>query len=202
MSRVDGLEHKEEVRKRFNIYTKYVIGMVGTFSENKDYPTFVDAAQMLLEQRKDITFMAIGDGDYFEALKKRIKPEFKDFFRFPGKQKRVLNIVNIFDFGVLTTNTRVHGEGIPNVVMEYMALKKAVIVTDCGGNRELVEDKRTGFLVEPLKPLQLQDKISLLLDKEGLAERFGLNGYQKLKKEFSLSRMGEELTKLYRFLSK
>jgi glycosyltransferase involved in cell wall biosynthesis len=45
--------------------------------------------------------------------------------------KRVLNIVNIFDIGILTTNTR-DGEGISNSIMEYMALKKPVIVTDVG----------------------------------------------------------------------
>ena len=59
----------------------------------------------------------------------------------PGKQKRVLNIVNIFDIGILATQQEIHGEGISNAVMEYMALQKPIIVTDCGGNRELVEEK-------------------------------------------------------------
>ena len=199
-SRTEGLDSKEDVRKRFNIHTKYVVGMVASFSENKDYQTFLSAAQMLLEKQKDITFVAVGDGDYFEFAKMIIKPEYKDYFKFTGKQKRVLNIINIFDIGVLTTNTRVHGEGIPNVVMEYMALKKPVIVTDCGGNRELVEDKRTGFLVEPSCPIQLKEKISFLLDSENLSAEFGDNGYQKLQQEFNLQTMGDSFLKLYREL--
>jgi len=36
--------------------------------------------------------------------------------------------------------------------MEYMALKKPVITTDCGGNRELVENNHTGFLMNPENP--------------------------------------------------
>jgi glycosyltransferase involved in cell wall biosynthesis len=75
-SRIEGLDAKEIVKKKFNIHTRYIVGMVATFSENKDYQTFVDAAQFVLEKRKDVTFMAIGDGEYLETIKKRIKPEF------------------------------------------------------------------------------------------------------------------------------
>ncbi|MBF0234977.1 MAG: glycosyltransferase family 4 protein, partial [Desulfamplus sp.] len=122
-----------------------MVGMVASFSNKKDHKTFVDAAHRVLEKRKDITFILIGDGDFFDEIKNRIRPEFQDNFRMPGTQKRIMNIVNIFDIGVLATYT----EGISNAVMEYMALKKPVIVTDCGGNKELVEDHHTGFLVEP-----------------------------------------------------
>ena len=197
-SRVEGLASKEDVRKRFNIHTRYVVGMVATFSENKDYQTFVNAAHLLLEKRKDVTFVAVGDGEYFETIKNLTTPEFRDNFRFTGKQQRVLNVINTFDIGILTTNTRVHGEGIPNVVMEYMALKKPVIVTDCGGNSELVDDKHSGFLVEPFNPVQLKENISFLLENEDLSIQFGQNGYDKLKREFDLNLMGDSFLKLYR----
>jgi len=193
-NRIQGLDIKESVRKRFDIRTKFVVGMVATFSDKKDYATFVNAAHLILEKRDDVTFIAIGDGEYFEDIKKQIKPEFKNSIKMPGKQKRVLNIVNLFDIGMLTTYT----EGISNVVMEYMALKKPVITTDCGGSRELVENNHTGFLVEPENPLEIEEKISLLLNNKKLSEEFGRNGFEKLKKEFSLKVMGREFLKLYR----
>ena len=40
------------------------------------------------------------------------------------------------DIGVLTTNHLVTGEGISNVIMEYMALQKPVIATIGGGTAE------------------------------------------------------------------
>jgi glycosyltransferase involved in cell wall biosynthesis len=196
--RVEDLDSKESVRNKFEVHTNYVVGMVGTFSENRDHQTFIDAAQIVLEKRKDITFFAIGDGDYFETIKMRIKPQFREFFRLPGKLKRIMNIVNIFDIGILATNTRVIGEGIPNAVMEYMALKKPVIVTDCGGNRELVEDKITGYLVAPENPILLSQKILFLLENGDLAVQFGLNGYKKLIQEFNLQKMGNNFLKVYR----
>jgi glycosyltransferase involved in cell wall biosynthesis len=200
-SRIQKIAEPKNIRKLFDIHTKYVVGMVASFSNKKDYKTFVDAAHIVLEKRRDITFMAIGGGDNFDEIKNRIKPEFQANFKMPGTQKKIMNIVNIFDIGILTTNTRVHGEGIPNVVMECMALKKPVIVTDCGGNKELVEDNLTGFLVEPENPIQLANKIFLLLDNDTLALKLGLNGYKKLVKEFSLDVMGNEILNLYRKLS-
>jgi len=199
-TRIKGLDSKDSIRKRFDIHTSRVVGMVASFSEKKDYSTFVKAAHMVLEKRDDVTFIAVGDGQYFEDIKKQIKPEFKDRIRLIGKQQRVLNIVNLFDIGVLATNTQVHGEGIPNVVMEYMALKKPVIATDCGGNRELIEDNCTGFLVNAANPEQIKEKIVLLLDNRKMAEELGLNGYKKLKNEFSLEVMGREFLALYREL--
>jgi glycosyltransferase involved in cell wall biosynthesis len=201
-SRIKNLADKKAIRNLFDIHTKYVVGMVASFSNKKDYKTFVDAAHIVLDKRKDITFMAIGGGDNFAEIKNRIKPEFQEHFKMPGTQKRILNIVNIFDIGILATNTRVHGEGIPNVVMECMALKKPVIVTDCGGNKELVENNITGFLVDPENPKQIAQKISLLLDNDILALELGQTGYKKLKKEFSLDVMGNEFLKLYRRIEK
>jgi glycosyltransferase involved in cell wall biosynthesis len=201
-SRIRGLSDKETIRATFDVQTKYVVGMVATFSEYKDYYTFVEAAHLVLEKRKDITFMAIGEGPCFDEILSRIRPEFRNNFRMPGIQKRILNIVNIFNIGILTTNTRVIGEGIPNAVMEYMALKKPVIVTDCGGNKELVEDNRTGFLIEAENPVKIAEKIVQLLEDDSLSLELGLNGYEKLVKEFSLDVMGNEFTKLYKRMGK
>lgn len=196
-NRIEGLADKQTVREKLDIQTPYVVGMVASFSKNKDYSTFIDAAQIVLEKRKDITFVAVGEGEYFEYMKNKIENEYQENFRFPGNQRCVLNIVNIFDIGILATFT----EGISNAIMEYMALKKPVIVTDCLGNRELVEDNRTGYIVKPAEPTKLVEKILLLLKNKELAEQFGQNGYSKLKNEFSLDIMGNKFLKLYNNLT-
>ncbi len=199
-SRTKQLVDKDTIRQMFDIGSKYVVGMVATFSKKKDHKTFIDAAQIVLEKREDVTFVAIGDGEYFTETKKQIRPEYRDRFILPGTQKRVMNIVNIFDIGILLTNIHNHGEGIPNAVMEYMALKKPVIVSDCGGIRELVEDQKTGFIMKVNNPGHIAKKISLLLDSKPLATELGQNGYEKLLKEFSLDVMGNEFLRLYKSL--
>jgi glycosyltransferase involved in cell wall biosynthesis len=175
--------------------------MVASFSDKKDYSTYIRAAKLVTDYRDDVTFVAVGAGEFFEDIKHEIyKNKNQDKVKLLGKQKRVLNIVNCFDIGVLATNIRVHGEGIPNVVMEYMALKKPVIATDCGGNRELVEDNKSGFLVQAENPEKVAEKILFLINNRDKALEIGQNGYNKLKEEFSLEAMGYSFLKLYKEL--
>lgn len=87
--------------------------MVATFSDKKDYTTFINAAQIVIESRDDVTFIAVGDGGNLESCKNLVKPEFQNRIKFLGRQKNVESIVNIFDVGVLATFT----EGISNTIM-------------------------------------------------------------------------------------
>lgn len=195
-TRVQNLANKDEIREKFNVRTKYVVGMVANFSDNKDHETFIKSAYLVLEERDDVTFVVVGHGENFKSIKRLIGPKFENRIKFIGKQKRVLNIVNIFDIGVLTTFT----EGISNAIMEYMSLKKPAIVTDCFGNRELVEDGRTGFFVEAANPNQIKERIFLLLENKHLSETLGKNGFKKLENEYNLGLMGNDILKLYRSL--
>jgi len=198
--RTNNLEDKNSIKEKYSIKTQFIVGMVATFSDKKDYVTFINAAQTVLESRDDVTFIAVGDGDNLDSCKNQVKPEFKNRIKFFGRQKDVESIINVFDIGVLATNDKIHGEGISNTIMEYMALEKPVIATDCGGNRELVKDGETGILVKTTNSIEMAQKILLLLENEEMTKNFGRNGREKLKSEFNLEKMGNEFENLYREL--
>src|SRR5690606_31004954 len=104
---------------------KKVVGMVAAFSAFKDYKTFINAANIVLEKRNDVVFVCVGDGPKLNECKSIVQKNNSDKIIFTGKQKNVENIVNVFDIGVLST----FNEGISNSIMEYMALSKPVVVT-------------------------------------------------------------------------
>jgi glycosyltransferase involved in cell wall biosynthesis len=200
-NRIKGIESKRSIRNQIGIPTNKVVGMVATFSKNKDYANFIKTAKMIIDERDDVTFVTIGDGENFKYISQMIDSKYKTRIISLGKKKHVLNYINTFDIGVLATNALIHGEGISNVVMEYMALKKPTIVTACGGNYELVDDGYTGFLIQDKNPYQMKNYISLLLDNAILAKRMGENGYNKLKQEYSIEKMGNTFLRLYRSLA-
>jgi glycosyltransferase involved in cell wall biosynthesis len=167
------------------------VGMVAEFNRYKDYSTFIQAARKISRRRKDVVFVAVGDGETLEASKKIAAGA--ETIKFLGKRKNIEEIVESFDIGVLSTFT----EGISNSVMEYMALSKPVVATDGGGTRELVVDNETGFLVPPENPDALAAKIEYLLDHPDVARRMGKAGEARLRCEFALTRMVEETIKLY-----
>jgi len=196
MSRITNLPDPKEVRDRLGVEMNKIVGMVGTFSDYKDYHTFIEAAQKILSKRNDVLFVMVGDGDNMQACKEKILPRFDSKIKFLGKKDKVEEIVNLFSVGVLCSS--VHGEGISNSIMEYMALKKPVVATNCNGNRELVIDGETGYLVTQGNAKELATRITQLLDDTDLALRFGKAGHMRIVDEFSLEKMTLQYASLYR----
>jgi len=197
IKRIKNLKEKTYIKERFNIQTKNVVGMVGSFSGNKDYRTFIEAALSLFKIRHDVTFMAIGGGPELTDHKALIPTEYVSRFIFTGLQKDVESIVNIFDVGVLSTNTKVHGEGISNAILEYMALEKPTVATYGGGTDEAIVDMKTGLLITPFSSQELASKIAFLLENPKKQKEMGASARLRLEDVFSLQNMTNLYLELY-----
>ncbi len=193
-NRTKNLTNEKAIREQFHIQTEFVIGMVGSFFGNKDYDSYIKAALLVLKEREDVTFLAIGDGDELELHKSMIPNEFASRFIFTGLQKDVESLINVFDIGVLSTFT----EGVSNAILEYMALEKPVIASIGGGTVETVDDNITGFLIPQRQPLILAQKIVTLLENKGTARAMGVAGREKLETTFSLNQMTIGFYNLYK----
>lgn len=196
--RVSNLPDKNSVKKSFNITTPYVIGMVGGFTKRKDYKTYLSAAEAVLSKRDDVTFLGIGDGETLQACQALVSQGSKGRIIFTGRQQAVEALINIFSIGSLATDPLYHSEGIPNAIMECMALGKPVIATDAGGTGELLIDGETGFLIPPHDPESLSQRIIQLLDDPALALRMGNEGEKRLHDVFNLEKMTNSYITLYK----
>lgn len=192
--RAEGVVEQDVFRMQLEIKTKYVIGMVASFSEMKDYETYFIAAQLLLKLRKDITFLAIGSNTDSPISKSLIKAEFCQYFSLLGQRSDVESCINAMDICILSTFT----EGISNSILEYMAFGKPVIATGGGGTKEILENWKTGFLIGSSRPEELSEKMNLLLDDAELREEMGIAGKQRIQKYFSIDKMVSEYISVYK----
>ncbi len=187
--RVTHLEDPSKYRSSLGIRSGPVVGMIGTFDGRKDFKTFVQSAVKILDQGREVTFLAIGEGPQLEMIKDLVPLEYKNNILFPGMIKEIEEVISIFDIGVLCTDTDVHEEGISNVIMEYMALAKPVVATASGGTSEIVIENETGYLTSGHSLKNLIDKISFLLDHPKEAEAIGKNGQKRIRENFSIKAM-------------
>lgn len=187
-NRLKSLEAEPVIRDRFNIKTKYVVAMVASFIEYKDWSTYVHAAKNVAAVRSDVTFLCIGDGDD-SVYRKVIPVELSDRILFLGRQSKVESIMNCCDVGALTTNIHHHGEGISNALLEFMSLGKPVIATRHGGSVELIEPGLSGFLIEPFSVTELEEKILYLLDNSSAKETMGKLALKRVQEKFSIEGM-------------
>ena len=189
----------DTVRNKFNIKAKHVVLMVGAFRLRKDYDTYVEAAMAICAERDDVEFLAVGEGENLERISKKVEA-FSDKIKLVGAQQDVESIINISDICVLCSNSAEHGEGISNSILEYMALAKPVIASISGGTQEIVDDNKTGYIINPGSPQELIEKLKLLLDNSELRKKMGAAGLERIKKDFEINIMIDKYISVYKEL--
>lgn len=185
---------KESIRKKFNISTKFVVAMVASFNDNKDYKTFINASMEIIQRRMDITFLCVGDGDNINFMKSLVKDEAMNKILFTGSVDKVEELISICDVGVLSTFT----EGISNALLEFCASGVPVVATEGSGNQEIVLDGFNGFLCKKQDPNDLAKKILAILDNLSLQEKMSHAGKKLVEEKFSINRMVNSFLSVYR----
>lgn len=192
--RVKNIAGKDQIRDELKIETKHIVGMVASFSGQKDYPTYFKASQLVLEKRNDVTFLAVGLGTDSAGAWDLINSINSNSFRLLGKRDDIEDLVNAMDIGVLATFT----EGMSNSILEYMGFGKPVIATDGGGTAEIVQDGITGFLVPVENPEEMADRMVTLLENRELRSGMGAAGMERVRTTFSIETMVGKYMDLYR----
>jgi glycosyltransferase involved in cell wall biosynthesis len=90
-----------------------------------------------------------------------------------------------------------HREGLPMVLLEAMAHGRPVVATRVGGMPSMVEEGRTGILVEPGDPAALRAAIDRLLDDRDSRRRLGAAAREKVAELCSWDRVVAETLAAY-----
>jgi len=196
-NRLTNMKRVQEVRDSFSISTRSIVGMVGAFFDRKDYKTYVAAAKLVLDAGHDVTFLAVGGGENKKEISDSVEKKYRKNIIFTGSQEDVESIIQTFDIGVLSTNSDVHGEGISNAILEYMAQAKPVVATYGGGTPEIVLDGKTGFTVPAKSPSAMAEKIIYLLEHEEYSHKMGLVAQDRIRVNFNLAHMTSVYMDLY-----
>ncbi len=199
-SRFTNLPDRDTVRAKYQVYTPYLVIMSASFSANKNHKIFLEIAKIVTSIREDITFIGVGAHDYsVNPLYSEILEASIDYPRiiYPGRIEDVEDLVNASDIGMLFSNTSVHGEGISNSVLEYMALSKPVIANDAGGTKELVFNNKNGYLITNQSAEEISKMVIELIDNKEKSKRFGDFGRKVIEKNFSIDKMGKGFIKIY-----
>jgi len=176
----------------------FIVAMVAAFEKRKDYDTFINAAIKLCGINPAIKFLLIGGGNNYEPIKSMVPPEcLSTRIMMPGRMPNIESILQIIDVGVLLTNSKVHGEGVSNSIIEYMASSKPVIATRGGGTDEVVFDGVNGFLVDYAAEQQVIDKVQELFNDRNKAKEMGKKGYEMAREKFDVVNMSQNYIDLY-----
>ena len=178
----------------------FTVVMTGRMSPVKDFHSFVSVARLLAagDRENSWRFLAIGSGpqrvDLMESASDLVN---EGVMVFPDAGLEVLPHIRGADVGVLMTNPVLLAEGCSNSIMEYMACGLPVVCSESGGNRELVVDGRTGFVIPPLDADALSERLRYLRSRPDVVTQMGKAGRKRVSQEFTAQAMVQKTVTVY-----
>lgn len=154
---------------------------VGRLHPQKNQRLLINAFALIADRFPEYTLEIYGDGELKNALKNQINSlGLRDRVFLMGTSDRVHELMRGAELFVLSSDY----EGLPNTLMEAMALGMPCVSTDCrpGGARELIDDGKNGVIVPVNDCRRLADSIAELLSDCARRKAFGLAAAAKTKR--------------------
>ena len=173
-----------------------VIGTVGRLlsDKNKRFSDLIKAFNILIKKGINVKLVIVGDGKEKENYQKIVlELGIKDKVVFAGYQYELDKYYEMFDIFSLVSSH----ESFGLVLVEAMFHKLPVVATRVGGMKYIVDDYKTGFLVEKYDINEMSDKLTQLCENKVLRENFGENGYVKAIENYTEERYVNEVQNLY-----
>jgi glycosyltransferase involved in cell wall biosynthesis len=137
-------------REALGISSEFVWLAVGRLVKQKDYPTLFRALELLKHQQ--FVLLLAGNGPLEEELREECRRRgLEGQVRFCGAREDILDLYNAADAFVMSSEF----EGLSAALLEAASTGLPAVVTDVGGNADVVKDEITGYVVPPAAPKQL-----------------------------------------------
>lgn len=164
----------------------------------KGHENLLHAMPEILRRRPRVILLHAGrDGQTTRRLREIHEMHgLGDRVRFLGHRDDVAEILAAADLFVFPSIS----EGLGGAVIEAMALGLPVVASDIPALREVVEDGRTGTLVEPQNPDALAFAIAGLLNEPSRMRSYGNHGRARFHERFEIERSAARMIELYRSL--
>lgn len=175
---------------------------VARMVEKKGLKFLLEAIAILKDKGVGLRCFIVGDGPLMRDLQHLVSQKnLKNVVTFYGALPywEVKKIYAISDFFVLPSVISADGDqdGLPNVLLEAMALGIPIITTPVSAIPELVINKFTGLLVDPNDPVGIANALLELRDNPLLCKMLVKNGRQLIKLNFCIERSIERLIHLF-----
>jgi glycosyltransferase involved in cell wall biosynthesis len=176
----------QELLREHGLEGQYLIAYVGTLGLAHGLPTVLSAAAMLRD-RKELTFLFIGDGADRARLEGLAKEQGLDNVRFLGLQPREAIpdwLASIDLLLVMLRDLEVFHTVIPSKLFEFLAQERPVVLAAKGETREMVLATEAGWVIDPEDPDQLAEVIDQIRAQPEEAERRATAGREWVEREF------------------
>lgn len=161
-----------------------ILGIIGSIEPRKGHLVLFNALKELVDSDlPNIHLMVVGDGPDEASLKQvAVKMGLEkhiSFFPFTNEPNYIYERID------LTVLPSLYKEGLPNVLLESMAMKVPVVSSNLGGVPELVIDGETGLMVEPGNQDDLVSAITIIWSQQETYQKMKVNARNLIENNFN-----------------
>jgi glycosyltransferase involved in cell wall biosynthesis len=196
-----GVKERESFRKKYNLEGKKIILFSGRLSYGKGGEKAIQALAIISKDIPNVVLLVAGSKDWYAEemmrLAKKLNVGKQVIFTGWLDREKIKDAYGVCDVVLFPS---IYLEAFGRVNIESMASKKPVVGTCFGGTPEIIADGVTGYVVNPLHPEKLAEKLLDLLKNEDKARSMGMAGYERVSSKFNLDDKVREYITLYESL--
>lgn len=173
-----------------------VIGIAATIRSWKGHDYLLDAFGDIVKNFPLAHLLIVGDGPRRENLQGRIRASgHAEKIQLIGHREDIPDMLAAMDIFALPSFAN---EGVPQAIMQAMAMGLPVVSTTVGAIDEAVEEGVTGYLVEPKNAGQLKIRLENFIANPDLRSRMGDAARKRAESRFSLNAMLDAMERVFR----
>ncbi len=173
---------------------KTVIGTIAELHPNKGLSYLINSMSTVVAQYPQTLCIIIGDGQDNASLHMLIKERKLEqsvfLLGYLDQASEYLKAFNIFVLPSLK-------EGLPYAILEAGCASLPVVSTTVGGIPEIVEDMKSGILIQPKNSRELAHALSFMIEHPDERRKYGVALREKILKNFSIEKMVEKVEEVY-----
>jgi len=179
---------------RRNAAGRLLVGAVGRLSDEKGFHVLVEAVERVLDRGVDVELWIAGEGEEHARLDAQIRAsKHHGRMKLLGFQRDVRALFEALDVFALSSLR----EGLPNVVLEAMAMEVPVLATRCGGMEAFARDGEDLLLVPANDAAALADGLERLARDADLRRRLARTARAKIEREHGFAQRMERVRAVY-----
>lgn len=187
-------KEKQELRKSLGLKKDdFVMIYPAELSFRKNQEWLVNTLKKIIEKNKKIHLLLPGKDGLNGKINNLINDlELTENVHLLGFRKDIPKLMRISNLSISTSKQ----EGLPVNIMEAMYTGLPIIATDCRGNSDLIDNGKSGFIIQQNDSKDLVNKINKIYNKEIDIKELSKNSKEKSKK-YLLNYILEEVRTIY-----
>ncbi|MFN3476912.1 MAG: glycosyltransferase family 4 protein [Candidatus Methylomirabilales bacterium] len=175
-----------------------LVGMVAVLRSWKGHRLFLEAAPLIQKMIPQVRFLIVGDGPQRANIQRWIEAMgLTGVVIMAGHREDIPEVFAALDV-VVSASTQ--AEGVPQTILQALAMERSVVATEVGGVPEVIRDGETGLLIPPGDHWALAGGVVRLLKDKETALGLGRRGRRLVEQQYGLETMLDRLEVFYQEL--